>query len=102
MFSEQKMFKLIMVEFIDYAISWWNQLVTSRKCNGERLIKIWEEIKTIIRKMFLTTHFYREMYNKLQTLSQGFRSVDKYFKEMEVAMIRANIYEDREATMLGF
>jgi hypothetical protein len=28
--------------------------------------------------------------------------VDDYFKEMEIAMIRANVIEDREATMARF
>jgi len=39
---------------------------------------------------------------KLQGLNQGSRSVDEYFKEMEIAMIRANVIEDREATMARF
>jgi hypothetical protein len=28
--------------------------------------------------------------------------VDKFFKEMKVAMIKANIFEDKEAKMVGF
>jgi hypothetical protein len=39
---------------------------------------------------------------KLQRLIQGSKSVDEYYKEMEVAMIRANVEEDREATMARF
>jgi hypothetical protein len=39
---------------------------------------------------------------KLQGLTQGSRSVDEYFKEMEIAMIRANVIEDQEATMARF
>jgi hypothetical protein len=35
-----------------------------------------------------------------QNLIQGSKSVDEYYKEMEVAMIRANVEEDREATIL--
>ena len=35
-------------------------------------------------------------------MNQGSRSVDEYFKEMEIAMIRANVSEDREATMARF
>ena len=33
---------------------------------------------------------------------QGSRSVEDYHKEMEILMIRANIVEDREATMTRF
>ena len=30
------------------------------------------------------------------SLTQGYRSVDDYHKEMEIAKIRANVEEDRE------
>jgi len=47
-------------------------------------------------------HYYRDLYLKLQGLNQGSRSVDEYFKEMEIAIIRSNVIEDREATMARF
>jgi hypothetical protein len=47
-------------------------------------------------------HYYRDLYMKLEGLNQGSRSVDEYFEEMEIAMIRANVIEDREATMTRF
>ena len=55
-----------------------------------------------MRKRFVPTHYYRELYKKLQGLRQGSRSVEDYFKEMEIVMIRANVEEDREATMARF
>jgi hypothetical protein len=36
------------------------------------------------------------LYKKLQGLRQGSRSIEDYYKEMEIAMIRANVKEDRE------
>ncbi|KAL3582919.1 hypothetical protein D5086_017251 [Populus alba] len=39
---------------------------------------------------------------KLQGLNQGYKTVDEYHKEMEISMIRANVVEDREATMARF
>jgi hypothetical protein len=45
---------------------------------------------------------YSILYNKLQTLSQGYSSVDGYFMEMKVVIIRANIFEDRKATIARF
>ena len=55
-----------------------------------------------MRRRFVPTHYYRETYIKLQTLSQGFSSVDKYFKEMKITIIKDNIYEDRESLMASF
>ncbi|XP_057986077.1 uncharacterized protein LOC131170622, partial [Hevea brasiliensis] len=59
-------------------------------------------MKTIMRKRFVPSHYYRELHQRLQRLTQGSKSVEDYHKEMEIAMIRANVEEDREATMARF
>ena len=38
-YSEEKKVKLAVIEFTDYAIIWWDQLVMNRRRNHERLIK---------------------------------------------------------------
>lgn len=101
-YSEMKKVKLAAIEFTDYAIIWWDQLLKERRRNRERTVETWEEMKAIMRRRFIPSYYHRELYNKLQRLTQGIKSVDEYFKEMEVAMIRANVVEDREATMARF
>jgi hypothetical protein len=76
--------------------------VTNRRRNNERPVETWGELKALMRRRFVPSHFYRDLYQKLQNLTQGSRSVEDYHKEMEVAMIRANVEEDREATMARF
>ena len=39
-YSEEKKVKLIIIEVIEYAIIWWDQLVMNRKRNHERLIEM--------------------------------------------------------------
>ncbi|XP_038972043.1 uncharacterized protein LOC120104632, partial [Phoenix dactylifera] len=101
-YSEEKRVKLAIVEFHDYASIWWDQMVTSRRRNGERPIGTWDEMKAVMRKRFVPSHYYRDLHRKLQSLTQGSMSVEDYYKEMEIAMIRANVEEDREATMARF
>uniref|UniRef100_A0A2N9F371 Uncharacterized protein n=1 Tax=Fagus sylvatica TaxID=28930 RepID=A0A2N9F371_FAGSY len=101
-YSKEKKVKLAVIEFTDYAIIWWDQLVTNRRRNNERPVETWGELKAIMRRRFVPSHFYRDLYQKLQNLTQGSRSVEDYHKEMEVAMIQANVEEDREATMARF
>ncbi|RVW21501.1 Transposon Ty3-I Gag-Pol polyprotein [Vitis vinifera] len=101
-YSEEKKVKLAVIEFIDYAIIWWDQLVINRRRNYERPIETWEEMKATMRRQFVPSHYYRDLYQKLQSLTQGYRSVDDYHKEMEITMIWANVEEDREATMARF
>jgi len=43
----------------------------------------------------MPNHYYRDLYMKLHGLNV-------YFKEMEIAMIQANVIKDREATMARF
>ncbi|XP_074555934.1 uncharacterized protein LOC141811777 [Curcuma longa] len=59
-------------------------------------------MKSIMRKRFIPSHYYRDLYQRLQSLTQGSKTVEEYHKEMEIAMIRANVEEDREATMARF
>ena len=83
-------------------MSWWDQLVTSRRHNQELPLESWSEIKAIMRKSFVPSHYYRELHLKLRNLTQGNRSVEGYYKEIETLMLRADISEDREATMSRF
>ncbi|KAL5573988.1 hypothetical protein UlMin_023585 [Ulmus minor] len=88
-YSEIKKVKLAAIEFTDYAIVWWDQLLINRRRNRELPMDTWEEMKMLMRKRFVTSHYYRGLY----------QNVGEYYKEMEVAMIQANVEEDREATM---
>lgn len=100
-YFEKRKFKLAVVEFIDYAIMWWDQLVTNRRRYQEPSNESWEELKRLMRKKFIPSH-YCDLYQKLQVLKQCNKSLDEYYKEIEVSMIRANIEEDLEATMARF
>ena len=70
-----------------YAIVWWDQLVTNNMRNYERQVDIWEQMKSLMRRRFVPSNYYKELYQILQSLSQGINRVDEYFKEMELAMI---------------
>ncbi|GKV11017.1 hypothetical protein SLEP1_g22306 [Rubroshorea leprosula] len=101
-YSEEKKVKLVAVEFIDYAVVWWDQRVLSRRKNREHPVDTWEEMKAVMRKRFVPSHYFRDLYQRLQGLTQGSKSVEDYHKEMEITMVRSNVEEDREATMARF
>jgi hypothetical protein len=101
-YSEEKKVKLAIIEFTDYAIILWDQLVTNRRRNYEMPIETWGELKALMRRRFVPSHYYRDLYQKLQNLTQWSKSVKDYHKEMDVAMIRTNVEKDQEATMARF
>ena len=78
-YSEQKKVRLAVVEVLDYALIWWDQLVTTRRRYNERPIESWDEMKRVMRKRFVPNHYYREMFKRLQTLRQGLKSVEDYY-----------------------
>ena len=100
--NEERKVKVAAHEFSDYALIWWDQVEKERERNRDYPIDTREEMKSLMRRRFVPSCYHRELHNKLQRITQGSRSVDEYFKEMEVAMIRANVVEEREATMVRF
>jgi hypothetical protein len=59
-------------------------------------------MKQEMRTRFVPKHHQCDLFDKLQNLKQGSLSVEEYYKEMEKAMIRANVYEDEEQTIVRF
>ncbi|KAL1204561.1 hypothetical protein V5N11_006410 [Cardamine amara subsp. amara] len=101
-YTELNRVKIAATEFHDYALNWWDQLVTTKRRNQELPIETWSEMKSLMRKRFVPSHYHRELHQKLRNHTQGSRTVEEYYQEMEVLMLRANIAEDQEATMSRF
>ncbi|RDX70999.1 hypothetical protein CR513_49698, partial [Mucuna pruriens] len=64
--------------------------------NGERTIRTWEDVKYVMRRRFVSSHYHRDLQRKLQSLTQGSMSVEDYYKEMQIAMTKANVKENNE------
>uniref|UniRef100_A0A2N9H2N3 Retrotransposon gag domain-containing protein n=1 Tax=Fagus sylvatica TaxID=28930 RepID=A0A2N9H2N3_FAGSY len=92
-YSEEKKVKLAVIEFTDYAIIWWDQLVTNRKRNNERPVETWRELKALMRRRFVPSHFYRDLYQKLQN-----RSVALSLTESPVSSVTPTETSSRAAT----
>ncbi|KAG2712430.1 hypothetical protein I3760_04G125400 [Carya illinoinensis] len=67
-YSEEKKVKLVVIEFTDYAIIWWDQLVTNRRRNYERSVETWGELKALMRRKFVPSQcgLNREIANVVE------------------------------------
>jgi hypothetical protein len=101
-YSEKKKLVMASLEFEGYALIWWEQLLHDHEEDGEDPIATWQEMKREMRICFVPKHYRCDLFDKLQNLRQGSFSVEEYYKEMEKAMIRANVYEDEEQTITCF
>ena len=54
--------KLAVIEFKDYALVWWDQIMTSRRRNYERAVDTWDDLRAIMRKRFIPSHYYKDLF----------------------------------------
>ncbi|KAK1641639.1 hypothetical protein QYE76_059444 [Lolium multiflorum] len=101
-YSGAKKVAMASLEFEDYANTWWEQVVTLREEKGEPPIDTWEEMKEEMQARFVPTHYKTDLFNKLQKLKQGTKTVEEFYKEMELTMMQANIQESENQTIARF
>ena len=58
-YFENRKVKLAAIGFSDYATVWWDQLVFNMRQNREPVVEIWEEMKRVMRKRFVSTYYYQ-------------------------------------------
>ncbi|KAG8088439.1 hypothetical protein GUJ93_ZPchr0010g9488 [Zizania palustris] len=100
--SNRRCIDLASVEFSGYALTWWNQIQESQLVLGRDHINTWDEMKRVMRRRFVPSSYQRDLRNRLQNLKQGSRSVDDYYKEMELLLVRTGTREDVESKMARF
>lgn len=61
-YSKLNKVKLATIEFTNYDIVWWDQLMLNRRRNGEHPIETWEEMKALMRKCFITNHYHQDLF----------------------------------------
>ena len=62
----------------------------------------WIALKRVMRARFVPSYYARDMINKLQQLKQGARSVEEYYQELQIGMLRCNLEEREDAAMAQF
>jgi hypothetical protein len=100
--SDQRCVNLASVEFSVYALTLWNQVQENQLQLGLGYIHTWEEMKRVMKRRFVPSSYERDLMNRMQTLRQGKRSVDEYFKEMELLLVRTGTRESMESKMARF
>ena len=59
-------------------------------------------MKRITRARFVPSYYAHDLLNKLQQLRHGAKSVEEYYQELQMGMLRCNLDEDEEPTMARF
>ena len=70
--------RMASLEFQDYILIWWEQVIEHREARGEPPITTWVQMKDVMRARVVTTYYNRDIFKKLQLLKQGTKSVEEY------------------------
>ncbi|XP_068486670.1 uncharacterized protein [Phaseolus vulgaris] len=100
--EEDQKVKIATLEFVDYAMKWWHNLVTDVFYNKRPPVVSWNDLIECMHFRFVPPHFRKDLMLKLQLFQQGTLSVDAYFKELETLLLQVNLKESEEAMIARF
>jgi hypothetical protein len=86
-------------EFSDFASVWW---VEYGKKHPNDIPQTWIALKWMMWARFVPSYYARDLINKLQQLKQGAKSVEEYYQELQIGMLRCNLEEGEDAAMARF
>ncbi|XP_031270993.1 uncharacterized protein LOC116129386 [Pistacia vera] len=101
-YNDEKRCKVDILKFKEYASLWWENTRKKREREGKTRIRSWEKLKRVLKKRFLPDNHKQDLYLKLHNLKQGDRKVEEYIREFEGLMLRSDIPEEKEHTIVRF
>ena len=85
-----------------YASLWWTNLLTKRVRQGKGKIRTWEKMKAKLKARFLPPNYIQNNYAALHHLTQGSMSVEEYTREFEKLLIKCDLQEEEEQTIVRY
>ena len=93
-FPEDRKVRAATSEFTAFASIWWNESCRNR----DNMPRTWNALKRMMRARFVPSYYARDLLNKLQRLNQGSKSVEEYFQEMQIGLLRCGLVENEDLT----
>ena len=99
---EDKKVKLVALKLRKYASLWWTNLCTKRTRSHKEKIRSWEKMKKKLKARFLPASYVQDSYAQLHNLTQGNMSIAEYTREFEKLLIKCDISEPEEQTIVRY
>jgi len=99
---DDKKVKLGARRLTKYASLWWTNLCAQRVRNRKSKIRTWEKMKAKLKSKFLPPIYVQDSYYKLHNLTQGNLNIEYYTREFEKIMVKCDIQEPKEQTMVRY
>jgi len=99
---EDKKVKRLALKLRKYASLWWTNLCAKRVRNHKGKIRTWEKMRAKLKSRFLPPSYVQDSYAQLHSLTQGNMSVDEFTREFEKLLIKCDIQEPEEQTIVRY
>src|SRR5574338_239806 len=99
---EHRRVKLVATRLRGRALAWWQQTKLTRERMGKSKVESWEKMKKLMKATFLPYNYQSLMYQRLQNLRQGTKTVNNYADEFYHLIARNDIMETEEQLTARF
>ncbi|XP_009106784.1 uncharacterized protein LOC103832518 [Brassica rapa] len=93
---------VVAMQFRNRAAAWWTQLKTTRTRLNKPKIVTWDKLKKHLKKTFLPYNYEHLMFQKLQHLRQGNRTVEEYATEFFLLLNRIDLHDSEHQIVARF
>ncbi|XP_010450321.1 PREDICTED: uncharacterized protein LOC104732469 [Camelina sativa] len=93
---------LIAIRFRHRAAAWWAQLKTTRSRQGKEKITSWSKLRKHMQKKILPFNYEQLLFQKLQNLRQGNRTVEEYATEFFLLINRVEVRDSEQQLISRF
>jgi len=70
--------------------------------NKRPIVVSWSDLKLSMHTRFVPPHYRKELLLTLKRLHQGPRTVDGYFKDLEITLTKINMYDSEKSKIARF
>jgi hypothetical protein len=86
-FPKDKRVRAATSEFTDFASIWWSEYHSKNPNSTQN----WDTLKRIKHARFVPSYYAHNLLHKLQQLKQGTKSIEEYYQEFQMGMIRCGL-----------
>src|SRR4051812_12996486 len=69
---------------LDYDNVWWEDYQRNREKLEEPLVTTGTKMKNVMYARFVPEHYRQDLFDKLQNLKQGTKTIEEFYKETEM------------------
>ena len=76
-YEEDKKIAMASLEFQDFVLIWWEQVLEHPEARGEPPITTRDQMKDVMRARFVPTYYNHDLFKRLQLLKQGTKTIEE-------------------------